>query len=172
MKTPSNLFARILRPSLLAAISLLTLPLSAEAKDKDRGRKDDHHHHDKDHRPDRTREIYLSHPRTGFSVTLGNGWRGRGYYYGPPNSSYFYERPGVVYYSKREYVPQGYFGNSERGSGDAAVQRALSRRGYYRGPIDGDVGPGTRRAIARYQEANGLRVTGSVNSTLLRSLGL
>jgi len=57
-----------------------------------------------------------------------------------------------------------------RRSTGADVQRALARRGYYHGPVDGDIGPGTRRAIARYQSANGLRPTGEINSSLLRSL--
>ena len=55
---------------------------------------------------------------------------------------------------------------------DVAVQRALARRGYYNGPIDGDIGPGSRSAIARYQRDRGLAVTGSITSSLLRSLGI
>jgi peptidoglycan hydrolase-like protein with peptidoglycan-binding domain len=61
----------------------------------------------------------------------------------------------------------------EKHDGDrttASVQRALARRGYYKGSIDGDLGRGTRAAIARYQKRNGLRVTGDVNRSLLRSL--
>jgi hypothetical protein len=34
------------------------------------------------------------------------------------------------------------------------VQRALKRRGYYSGAIDGDIGPGSRAAIRRYQAQN------------------
>ena len=50
------------------------------------------------------------------------------------------------------------------------VQRALSRKGYYTGPIDGDIGPGTRSAIRTYQDDQGLRVTGRIDSALLRTL--
>lgn len=52
------------------------------------------------------------------------------------------------------------------------VQRALARRGYYRGSIDGEVGPGTRGAIREYQYRNRLEVTGRIDRSLLRSLGL
>jgi len=62
----------------------------------------------------------------------------------------------------------GYSGNSI----GAAVQQRLSEQGYYNGPIDGDVGPGTSQAIANYQGENGLRVTGHINHSLLDSLGL
>ena len=52
------------------------------------------------------------------------------------------------------------------------VQRALKRRGYYAGAIDGDIGPGSRSAIRAFQADRGLRVTGRIDSTLLRSLGI
>ena len=53
-----------------------------------------------------------------------------------------------------------------------SVQYVLSNQGYYRGPIDGDIGPGTRNAIASYQGDHGLQVTGRINDPLLQSLGL
>jgi|GEM_PF-1301333 len=52
------------------------------------------------------------------------------------------------------------------------VQASLADAGYYRGPIDGDLGPGTRNAIAGYQSDYGLRVTGRINESLLQSLQL
>jgi len=55
---------------------------------------------------------------------------------------------------------------------EAAVQLALARNGYYNGPIDGDLGSRSRRAIANYQQDRGLRITGYPNSSLLSSLGL
>jgi len=51
-----------------------------------------------------------------------------------------------------------------------AVQRALGRAGYYRGPIDGEIGPGTQLAISDYQRDHGLRATGTVDGPLLDSL--
>ena len=128
------------------------------------------HHHDHD------REYYLSRPRSSFAVTFGTGYAGRGYYYGPPGVAYFYERPGVYYYRTREAIPREYGYRSEPGyrSGGvaSAVQRALARRGYYFGPIDGDIGPGSRRAIARYQARHGLRQSGEITPSLLHSLGI
>lgn len=53
-----------------------------------------------------------------------------------------------------------------------AVQRALSARGYYGGPIDGDIGPGSRAAIRAYQADHGMEVTGEIDGQLLRSLGV
>jgi len=52
------------------------------------------------------------------------------------------------------------------------VQRGLARNGYYRGPIDGDVGYGTRTAIRTYQLDYGLAPTGYIDSELLISLRL
>jgi putative peptidoglycan binding protein len=53
-----------------------------------------------------------------------------------------------------------------------AVQMQLARLGYYNGSIDGVFGPSTRDAVARYQIANQLTVTGSLSPDTLRSLGL
>jgi hypothetical protein len=51
------------------------------------------------------------------------------------------------------------------------VQRALNRRGYAAGPVDGVMGSRTHRAISAYQADHGLSVTGTINRPLLRSLG-
>jgi len=40
------------------------------------------------------------------------------------------------------------------------LQRALKNAGYYTGPIDGKTGSGTREAIRRFQEDNGLTADG------------
>jgi hypothetical protein len=55
---------------------------------------------------------------------------------------------------------------------DADVQVALARRGYYHGPIDGDIGPGSIAAIRAYQYDRGLPVTGMIDGPLIRSLGI
>ena len=54
----------------------------------------------------------------------------------------------------------------------ADVQSALKRRGYYKGPVDGDIGPASRSAIRAYQSDRGLTVTGRVDRSLLRALGI
>jgi hypothetical protein len=53
-----------------------------------------------------------------------------------------------------------------------AVQRQLLNLGYYSGSIDGVFGPATRDAVAKYQIANQLNVTGSLSTDTLQSLGL
>jgi hypothetical protein len=52
------------------------------------------------------------------------------------------------------------------------VQRQLRREGYYRGAIDGLIGPQTRAALARYQRDNGLYVTRAIDGPTLAALGL
>jgi peptidoglycan hydrolase-like protein with peptidoglycan-binding domain len=49
------------------------------------------------------------------------------------------------------------------------AQRALKDLGYPVGPVDGIVGPRTRSALLRYQEAEGLPMTGRLDSeTMVR----
>jgi hypothetical protein len=54
----------------------------------------------------------------------------------------------------------------------SAVQTDLTQKGYFNGPIDGIYGPATRDAVAKYQIAKGLDVTGSLSPGTLQSLGL
>ena len=53
-----------------------------------------------------------------------------------------------------------------------AVQTQLTQLGYYNGPADGFFGPATRDAVAKYQIARNLTVTGSLSPDMLQSLGL
>jgi hypothetical protein len=55
---------------------------------------------------------------------------------------------------------------------EVSVQVELQRRGFYKGSIDGMMGPGTSKAISRYQAKSGLQVTGTINRALLVSLGI
>jgi hypothetical protein len=55
---------------------------------------------------------------------------------------------------------------------NADVQDALSKAGSYKGSADGLLSKNTRAAISAYQRDKGLPVTGTVNTELLRSLGL
>ena len=177
MKTPSIPCLRVLGAAAIATVSLLALPRASQAKDHDDDNKHGHGHdskHRKTHHDDHDRTVYLSHPRSSFTLSLGTGYAGRGYYYGPQNSPYYYERPDVRFYTTREAVPREYYSRESyrSNSADAAVQGALARRGYYHGPVDGEIGPISSRAIARYQQDRGLRVTGTVSPGLLQSLGL
>ncbi|PYK73523.1 MAG: hypothetical protein DME42_06785 [Verrucomicrobia bacterium] len=50
--------------------------------------------------------------------------------------------------------------------------RELAQQGYYRGGIDGILGPETSRAIMRFQSNQGLRVTGVLTRDTVEALGL
>jgi len=52
------------------------------------------------------------------------------------------------------------------------VQSELARRGYYRGPIDGVIGSGSRQAIRALQEKEALPETGLIDPSVLRALKL
>ena len=139
----------------------------------DQSHNDDRREDHRGHQHDQARSHYHSRPRSTFSLNLGTGYAGRGYYYGPPNSPYYYQRPEVQYYRTRESAPRQYWGQEEsRMSVEASVQQALATRGYYEGPVDGQLGPYSRRVIAQYQADQGMRPTGTVTDSLLRSLGL
>jgi hypothetical protein len=175
MKTPSIPRFPLLKAGAIATLCLLAFPGQLQAKGPRGGfhgfsQKKSKAHGSSDH----DRQSYISHPRSSFILSFGNGYAGQGYYYGPPNSNYYYQRSDVRYFANRESAPREYYG-SERyqgGSTDASVQRALAHRGYYRGSIDGQIGPQSRRAIASYQQDRGMRPTGYVTSQLLDSLGL
>jgi len=98
----------------------------------------------------------------GYNRGYGNNWV-YPYYGGYPYLGYNYYGPGYAYSAPSDY---GY------NAVNAQVQEALSRQGYYQGPIDGIVGPGTQAAIAAYQRDNGLPVTGAVDGGLIHSLGI
>jgi hypothetical protein len=168
----SILFTPFLATVILAAACLL--PQAAEGKDKHRskGRSEIAPPRDSRHDDDGARRSYRSHPSSGFVLSFGTGYAGRGYYYGPPRSPYYYERPEVRYYATREAARREYYSRGDNNSSGASVQQALRRRGYYHGPVDGQIGPQSRRAIARYQQERGLRVTGGISPSLLHSLGL
>jgi hypothetical protein len=53
-----------------------------------------------------------------------------------------------------------------------AVQQDLAKQGYYKGTIDGLYGQTTRDAVARYQNARKLTVTGTLTRQTLQSLGV
>jgi hypothetical protein len=95
-----------------------------------------------------------------------------GYDYYPYQYGYdpgYYDSGG---YQGDEYYAQSGYGNADADSTIAAAQQQLAREGYYRGQIDGILGPGTRAAIAQYQSNHGLHVTGALSSDTLQALGL
>ena len=177
-----------------AAVAGLVFAAPATGFTKDKHH-DDHHddHHSGGH------AVYVQ-PYCAPTFGYAHGYRSYGYrpysYVRPSVSVGFYSAPayyGSSYYSTPDYdydsyptrtvyrgtIPRTSYGYSYRDSSGSSsdelavdVQRALTRRGYYRGGIDGDVGPGTRAAIRAYQYQRGLEVTGRIDGTLLRSLGI
>jgi N-acetylmuramoyl-L-alanine amidase len=124
------------------------------------------------------RTSYSHYPHSHYRMNYCNGYRGMGWYYGPPNYSYYYEAPYVTYYSSRSLITStllslvigGDYGY--RNSADYEVQRALYELGYYNGPLDGDIGPMSRLAIANFQADNGLEPTGYIDGDLLYYLNI
>jgi hypothetical protein len=89
----------------------------------------------------------------------------------------------LPYYAD-DYYPYDYYADSLPDNSNAynidpadsatiqAVQRQLLSLGYYNGSIDGVFGPSTRDAVAKYQIANHLNVTGSLSADTIQSLGV
>jgi len=97
---------------------------------------------------------------------------GGGYWYW--NSGYWY--PAWGYDQSYTYYPYdgpiyGY-NNLRPDQVVVDVQSQLQADGYYAGPIDGLLGPQTRRAISAFQADHGLVVTSAVDQPTLATLGL
>jgi hypothetical protein len=112
-----------------------------------------------------------------FAFASHAGWNNgqeyfrHGHHYHWYNNGWFIIDPypyGYGYGSNYGGYDGAYYGSSVGGQ----VQAALQQAGYYQGPIDGIVGPGTSQAIANYQRDNGLAVTGTITNGLLRNLGI
>ena len=144
---------------------------------------------------------YVGRQYTGTRYYGNTGYYGNGNYYGG-GTRYYYSGgyPYSGYYSGYPYSYYGgypysgynnyysYYGGYPYGGYDrysyyrptygyngstvAAVQQRLGRLGYYRGAVDGVVGPQTRGAIAAFESRNGLAVDGTISRPLLDSLGL
>jgi hypothetical protein len=97
---------------------------------------------------------------------------GGGYWYW--NSGWWYPAWGYNSYYNNYIYDGPIFGYGYAAPGDVTVevQRSLAQQGYYYGPIDGILGPGTRRAIQRYQIDHGLAVTAAIDEQTLYTLGL
>ena len=115
------------------------------------------------HNHDRNRFVFVG----SFGFPYG-GWGYPGWGY--PYSYYPYGYYGGGYYSGGYYgggyypggYPGGYYsgdgygyGYSGQGSQVAQLQRRLRAAGYYRGSIDGIMGPRTRSALRAYQRDRG-----------------
>ncbi len=98
---------------------------------------------------------------------------GGGYYYW--NNGYWYPAwgydPGAEYYA---YDAPIYVGHRAEPPDRviADVQAELQEMGYYRGEVDGLLGPLTREALTAYQADQGLTVTAVIDEPTLDSLGM
>jgi hypothetical protein len=111
-----------------------------------------------------------------------NWWRSRfnttfvlfggGYYYW--SDGYWYPAFGYspIYNNYAYSEPIYGYNNLAPGQVLENVQLALRDQGYYRGAIDGLIGPQTRAALAAFQRDNGLLVTSAVDEPTLATLGL
>jgi hypothetical protein len=109
-------------------------------------------------------------------------FRGPGFRVYPPYFAYYgaypwyapYYGPSVAFSYAPDSAPvyRGARVDDHAGDLTVEVQRALGQGGYYRGELDGDIGPGTRGAIRQYQYDHHLEVTGRIDRTLLHSLGI
>ena len=96
---------------------------------------------------------------------------GRPYSYGDP---YWYDYPYYGYYD----YDDGDYSDAQASPSESeaaeqtniAVQQELAKRGFYQGPIDGSVGPETRKAISWFQSVEKLTVTGQVDDPTLDAL--
>ena len=76
---------------------------------------------------------------TSYVLAPGDGYAGRGYYYGPRNTTYYQRSPGVSYYRTRESAPREYW-EQDRGRSVSTTTYVLAEgdgyagRGYYYGP--------------------------------------
>jgi len=102
----------------------------------------------------------------------GNPYYGNPSYGNPSYGNPYYGNPyyGSSYYGSAYYGNPYYENRDPRSSATKAVQAALARRGYYRGAIDGALGPETRNAIRSFQAHQGLPVTGQMDGRLIRAL--
>ncbi len=98
---------------------------------------------------------------------------GGGYYYfdngywypawGYDNSAEYYAYDAPIYVGKRAVPPDRII---------ADVQAALQAMGYYRGQVDGLLGPLTREALVGYQSRQGLTATAVIDEPTLLALGM
>jgi hypothetical protein len=89
----------------------------------------------------------------------------------PDQSQSYYD--STVYQTQVYDDPNGYSDQSQSDySTIVAAQERLARQGYYRGETDGVLSPETQKALKRYQNTNGLRQTGYLDSDTLAVMGL
>ena len=92
---------------------------------------------------------------------FNNGYWYPAWGYDPGHEYYAYDAP--IYVGHRTEPPDRVI---------ADVQAALQEMGYYKGEVDGLIGPLTREALTRYQTDNGMQVTAVIDEPTLDSLNM
>jgi hypothetical protein len=92
---------------------------------------------------------------------FNNGYWFPAWGYNP--SAQYYAYDGPIYVGQHAEPPDKVIADS---------QALLQQMGYYRGEVDGLLGPLTREALTAYQTDNGLTVTAVIDQPTLDSLGL
>jgi hypothetical protein len=109
---------------------------------------------------------YHSHYPNVSLIAGGYYFFNNGYWYpawGYNPSAQYYAYDGPIYAGQRAVPPDQVI---------AQTQDLLQQMGYYRGEVDGLLGPLTREALAAYQADNGLTTTAAIDEPTLDSLGL
>jgi hypothetical protein len=92
---------------------------------------------------------------------FNNGYWYPAWGYSPREEYYAYDAP--IYAGKHAEPPDKVIAN---------VQAVLKEMGYYKGEVDGLLGPLTREALTGYQTDNGMTVTAVIDEPTLDSLGM
>jgi putative peptidoglycan binding protein len=109
---------------------------------------------------------YHSHFTTVTLIAGGYYFFNNGYWFpawGYNPSAQYYAYDGPIYVGQRAAPPDQVI---------AQTQDLLQQMGYYRGEVDGLLGPLTREALTAYQTDNGLAPTAAIDQPTLDSLGL
>jgi hypothetical protein len=92
---------------------------------------------------------------------FNNGYWYPAWGYNPSNEYYAYDAP--IYAGKRAEPPDKVI---------ADVQAVLQEMGYYKGEVDGLLGPLTRDALIKYQTDQGMVATAVIDEPTLDALGM
>src|SRR5438874_6542880 len=109
---------------------------------------------------------YHSHYNRVELISGGYYYWNNGYWYpawGYSPSAQYYAYDGPIYVGHHAEPPDKVI---------ADVQGVLQEMGYYKGEVDGLLGPLTREALTAYQNDNGLTTTAAIDQPTLDSLGM
>lgn len=94
---------------------------------------------------------------TGLFYPYGYGYGYGSYPYGSYYGGGYYDNSYASNdYSQQPYSAQSGYDSGNTDSSVSQLQSLLTREGYYHGPIDGSLGPATRKALRRYQRDHGV----------------